>query len=111
MTDTNTKAKRAKVARDNLAEILPKVGTLRPAAIDIDQTAAYLSLSNSTIEKMVRKGEFPAPRQLSGRRVAYLLKEVDEWLESRPVSDLLPPVNCELGRAGNPDNAKPLASD
>ena len=111
MTDTNTKAKRAKVVRESFAEILPKVGTLRPAALDIDQTAAYLSLSNSTIEKMVRKGEFPAPRQLSGRRVAYLLKEVDAWLESRPVSELLPPVNCEFGTAGNPNKPKPTADD
>ena len=81
--------------------------TLRPAVLDIDQCAAYLTLSNSTIEKMVRKGLFPAPRQLASRRVGYLLREVDEWLESRPVSDQPPPVNCELGRAGNPDKVKP----
>lgn len=102
MTDLNTKAKRAKASKDDLSDHLAKVAALRPAAIDIDQVAAYLSLSNSSIERMVRKGEFPAPRQLSGRRVAYLLKEVDSWLESRPVSDLLPPVNCELGRASTP---------
>ena len=93
MTDTTTKPTKAEAV---------KITTLRPAAIDIDQVAAYLSLSNSTVEKMVRKGEFPAPRQLSGRRVAYLLKEVDEWLDSRPVSDQPPPVNCEFGRAGKP---------
>ncbi|WP_108370980.1 AlpA family transcriptional regulator [Limnohabitans sp. T6-5] len=90
---------------------IDQIETLRPAVLDIDQCAAYLTLSNGTIERLVRKGEFPAPRQLSGRRVGYLLREVDEWLESRPVSDLPPPVNCEFGRAGNPDNAKPLASD
>ncbi|PUE11786.1 hypothetical protein B9Z51_00735 [Limnohabitans sp. T6-5] len=90
---------------------MDQIETLRPAVLDIDQCAAYLTLSNGTIERLVRKGEFPAPRQLSGRRVGYLLREVDEWLESRPVSDLPPPVNCEFGRAGNPDNAKPLASD
>ena len=77
-----------------------KVALLRPAAIDVDQVAAYLSLSTSSIERMVRKGEFPAPRQLSGRRVAFLVKEVDEWLNTRPVSDQPPPINCELGRAG-----------
>jgi prophage regulatory protein len=80
---------------------------LRPAAIDLEQTAAYISLSTSTIEKMVRTGKFPKPRQLSGRRVAYLVREVDEWLESRPVSEQLPPVNCEFGSAGNPDKKKP----
>lgn len=93
MTETITRPAKPEAA---------KVTTLRPAAIDIDQVAAYLSLSNSTVEKMVRKGEFPAPRQISGRRVAYLVREVDEWLESRPVSDQAPPVNCEFGRAGKP---------
>jgi prophage regulatory protein len=59
---------------------------------------------------MVRKGLFPRLRQLSGRRVAYLLREVDEWLESRPVSDLRPPINCEFGSAGNPNKPKSSAS-
>lgn len=87
------------------------IETLRPAVLDIDQVAVYMCLSNSSIERMVRKGEFPAPRQLSGRRVGYLLREVDEWLESRPVSDLPPPVNCELGRAGNPNKPKAPVSE
>ena len=100
MTDTKTAAREA--VKQDLAMHLKKVEALRPAAIDIDQVAAYLSLSTGTIQTMVRKGDFPAPRQLSGRRVAYLLKEVDEWLESRPVSDQPPPVNCEFGRAGKP---------
>jgi prophage regulatory protein len=100
MTDTKTAAREA--VKQDLAMHLKKVEALRPAAIDIDQVAAYLSLSTGTIQTMVRKGNFPAPRQLSGRRVAYLLKEVDEWLESRPVSDQPPPVNCEFGRAGKP---------
>ena len=90
---------------------IDQIETLRPALLDIEQVAAYVTLSTGTIQTMVRKGEFPAPRQLSGRRVGYLLREVDEWIESRPVSDLPPPVNCELGRAGNPNNAKQLASD
>lgn len=102
MTDLNTKAKRAKASKDDLSDHLAKVAALRPAAIDIDQVAAYLSLSTGTIQTMVRKGDFPAPRQLSGRRVGYLLREVDDWLEARPVSDQPPPVNCEFGRAGKP---------
>jgi prophage regulatory protein len=32
-----------------------------------------------------------------------LLREIEEWAESRPVSDLLPPSNTELGgRNGKP---------
>jgi prophage regulatory protein len=87
------------------------IETLRPAAIDIDQVAAYLSLSVRTVNTLVQKSDFPKPRQLSGRRVGYLLREVDEWLEARPVSDQPPPVNCEFGRAGNPNKVKSSASD
>lgn len=79
--------------------------TLKPAALDLEQAAQFVSLSTSTIEKLVRSSEFPKPRMLSGRRVAYLVRELEEWVESRPVSDLLPPVNCGYGRAGKPGAA------
>lgn len=42
---------------------------------------------------MVTKGEFPAPRELSGRRVGYLYSEIMDWALSRPRSELLPPKN------------------
>lgn len=100
MTETITKPTKPEAA---------KVAALRPAAIDIDQVAAYLSLSVRTVNTLVQKSDypkvktdFPKPRQLAGRRVGYLLKEVDDWLEARPVSDQPPPVNCEFGRAGKP---------
>ena len=65
----------------------------RPACLDRAGAAAYLSLSESTVEKLTREGEFPRPRLLSGRRTAWLVRELDEWLEQRPVSELLPPLN------------------
>ena len=34
-----------------------------------------------------------ADRQLSGQRVGWLVREVQEWAESRPVSNLPPPPN------------------
>jgi prophage regulatory protein len=50
-------------------------------------------LSKSTIEEEIRQGRFPKPRQLSGRRVGWLVSEIDAWLDSRPASDLPPPEN------------------
>jgi prophage regulatory protein len=61
--------------------------------IDLPETAALLTLGETTLQRMVREKEFPPPRQLSGRRVAWLVREVEEWAESRPVSELLPPAN------------------
>lgn len=61
------------------------------AALDDEQAAAYTSLSVSTMEKLARAGDLPPKRELSKGRAAYLRREIDEWLESRPVSKLLPP--------------------
>ena len=66
---------------------------LMPIAIDKERAAEFLSLSITTLEKLQQRGDFPKPRQLSDRRVAYLVSELTEWMYSRPVSNLLPPEN------------------
>lgn len=75
---------------------------MKPAYIDLPATAQFIALSESTVQKLVRESEFPKPRLLSGRRVAWLVREVEEWAEARPVADLLPPVNCGYGKGGKP---------
>lgn len=64
-----------------------------PIYLDLDGVHLATTLSVSTIEKLVRDGEFPKPRLLSDRRVGWLKREVVEWCEARPVSQLLPPPN------------------
>jgi prophage regulatory protein len=71
---------------------------MKPAIIDLPTVCGYVGLSTATVQKMVRESEFPKPRLLSARRVGWLTREVDEWTEARPVADLLPPVNCGVGR-------------
>jgi prophage regulatory protein len=75
---------------------------LKPAYIDLPATAQFTALSESTVQKLVRESEFPKPRLLSGRRVAWLVRELEEWAEARPVADLLPPSNCGYGKLGKP---------
>lgn len=54
----------------------------------------FVGLSESTMQQLVRDGGgFPKPRQLSKRRTGYLVRELKEWAEARPVSDLPPPAN------------------
>ncbi len=67
---------------------------MKPAYLDKDRTAEYVSLSPRVIDVLVAKGAFPGPRQLSDRRVGWLVREVDEWAESRPASSMLPVANC-----------------
>ncbi|WP_159702973.1 AlpA family transcriptional regulator [Massilia sp. 9I] len=57
------------------------------------------------IQRLIREGEFPKPRQLSGRRVAWLVREVEHWTEQRPVSNLAPPANTSRGTRRQPANS------
>lgn len=70
----------------------------RPIYADIQTVAAILSISESNVQKLTRDGSFPKPRQISPNRVGWLIREIDEWAENRPVSESLPPRNCEQGR-------------
>ena len=67
--------------------------TLKPIYLELPAVASTVTLAEATIQKLVREGAFPAPRQLSGRRVGWLVREIEEWAENRPVSDLPPPPN------------------
>lgn len=74
---------------------------VKPIFLALEQVAAALSLSESTVQRLVREESFPKPRLLSGRRTAWLVREVEEWAEARPVSDQPPPPNCDRSRASS----------
>lgn len=67
---------------------------IKPAYLDRDSVANFVSVSVDTIERLVQRGAFPKPRQLTDKRVGWLTREVEEWAESRPVSSNLPVANC-----------------
>lgn len=56
----------------------------RPAVCEL------VGLSSATIVRLVARGEFPAPRKIGDRSVAWSRAEVEQWFASRPVSDLMP---------------------
>lgn len=66
---------------------------MTPVYADLKGVSQLTTLCVSTIQKLVRADQFPKPRLLSGRRVAWLVREVVEWAEARPASELLPPPN------------------
>lgn len=80
---------------------------MKPIFLTIETLSSVIGLSKSTIEKEVRENRFPKPRQLSGRRTGWLMREIEDWAEGRPVSDLAPPPNtAEGGRNGHPRQSK-----
>ena len=67
--------------------------SVKPAYLDKPGACAFVSLKETTLDELMRKNMFPKPRKLSDRRVGWLVRELEDWAESRPVSDLLPPLN------------------
>lgn len=67
--------------------------TIKPIIVDLATASQVVSLSESTLQEMVRLDKFPKPRKVSDRRVGWMLREIEEWAECRPVSDILPPPN------------------
>lgn len=70
--------------------------TMKPLAVDVETAGKLLGMSETTIKLLIRTSEksgFPKPRLISGRRVGIPVKELEEWFESRPVSNLIPPPN------------------
>lgn len=66
---------------------------MKPIYLELDAVAGAVALATTTVQRLVRDGAFPKPRQLSGRRVAWLVREIEEWAEERPISQLAPPTN------------------
>jgi prophage regulatory protein len=97
--------KKPKTENDSAALV-----TMRPISISLAEAARAVDLSESQIQKLVQSGDFPQPRQLSARRVAFIVTEVEAWVLSRPASTCLPPPDSGYGRAGKPGNASAQAT-
>ncbi len=63
---------------------------MTPAVMPREVAAEYAGLRLSTMEREVRQGRFPKPRKVTGGRVGWLRREIDDWAEALPVSDLPP---------------------
>jgi len=67
---------------------------IEPLYLDKVEAAAFLAVSVSTFEKLLRvDSSFPKPRALSAHRNGYLLAELRMWGEQRPIAERLPPAN------------------
>ena len=79
--------------------------TLKPVMINIDAVAEVTGLSVSGVQSLIRADDFPKPRRASPRRACWLLREIEEWAESRPIAEFLPPPNTfEGGRNSHNKN-------
>ncbi|MGQ3001262.1 MAG: helix-turn-helix transcriptional regulator [Hydrogenophaga sp.] len=78
---------------------------IKPAYLERSDAARFLAMSETTMYRLGNEDpKFPRPRSLSDRRVAWLVRELEEWAESRPPADNLPPPNT--GHGNRPRRAR-----
>lgn len=61
---------------------VPKVAP-RDKYLPLSKVLESTSLSKSTVYLQVKNGQFPKPVKLSQKRVAWLEREVLQWMESK----------------------------
>jgi prophage regulatory protein len=64
------------------------VVTMKPLYLDIDGAAEALSLSRTTVQDGPHNS---TPTGIVWSSHCWLVREVEEWAEARPLSDMLPP--------------------
>ncbi|WP_404375513.1 helix-turn-helix transcriptional regulator [Vreelandella aquamarina] len=57
------------------------------------EVLARCAFSNSTLHRLIKRGEFPKPIKLGSRAVAWIESEVNGWIRQR--------VEEARGKAGN----------
>ena len=61
--------------------------TLAPRLISREAAAAYVSLSPTKFDEMVRDGRMPRPKRLGGRRKAWDVRALDAAVDSLPIGN------------------------
>ena len=51
--------------------------------LTMKEVSVLLGISVSTIDRLIKKGEFPPKVKISPRRIVFMKKEIDEWIERK----------------------------
>ena len=51
--------------------------------LSIKEVSDLLGISISTINRLVKKGEFPSKIKLSSRRIVFMMSDVEEWINTK----------------------------
>ena len=51
--------------------------------LTIKEVSKLIGLSVSTINRLIKKGEFTSKVKISPRRMVFMKKEIQEWINSR----------------------------
>tara|TARA_B100000287_G_scaffold88362_1_gene80863 strand:- start:145 stop:336 length:192 start_codon:yes stop_codon:yes gene_type:complete len=59
------------------------MNTQKSPLFTIQEVSEFLGISISTINRLVKEGDFPPKVKLSPRRMVFMKREIDEWIESK----------------------------
>ena len=49
----------------------------------VQEVSEFLGISTSTINRLVKKGDFPPKVKISPRRIVFMKKEIDDWIDAK----------------------------
>ncbi len=49
----------------------------------IQEVSEFLGISTSTINRLVKKGDFPPKVKISPRRIVFMKKEIYDWIDAK----------------------------
>ncbi len=62
------------------------IATTSKVFFSADELRRVTGLSRTTVWRLETEGDFPPRRQITTKRVGWLVSEVEEWAESRPLA-------------------------
>ena len=51
--------------------------------LTIKEVSKLIGLSVSSINRLIKKGDFPSKVKISPRRMVFMKKEIEEWINTR----------------------------
>ena len=54
--------------------------------LTIKEVSKLIGLSVSTINRLIKKGDFPSKVKISPRRMVFMKNEIDEWIKSKRIN-------------------------
>ena len=52
----------------------------------IQEVSEFLGISVSTINRLVKIGDFPSKVKITPRRIVFMKNEIDEWIKSKRIN-------------------------
>ena len=49
----------------------------------IKEVSEFLGISISTVNRLVKEGDFPPKVKITPRRIVFMKNEIDEWIKSK----------------------------